>query len=238
MGFGISILNNTSEVIISDATYNMQVVEKVVNAVPVISEAGYNDYYEFLTPVATQDPPMVFIRDEVGTGATTLRKYYKIVGSPGNWIGFGVMQCTFITSGNYITDWGRNHPYYRLSYMVGVRPSTLTEDFGLALYDASGKLQYTSDKPLISLRGSSEGFTGDGRLVHEALFYKMPRPANSFYLAQGGGIVWSTSSRNYAQLYIGTNQSTGDIRMLVDSRTSGGPWYGYNPFMMIFADDI
>lgn len=238
MTFGLSITNNNSQTVISDSTYNMQVVERVLNAVPVSSVANYNDYYRFSAPVTTQEPPMVFIRDEVGTGATTLRKFYKIVGSPGNWIGFGVMQCTFVTSGNYVTDVAHNHPFYRISYIVGVRPTVLTESFGLALYDAAGKLQYTSDKPLISLRGSSEGFSSDGRLVHEALLYKMSRPAGSFYLAQGGGIVWSTSKDNYAVIYLGTNQSTGNIRMLVDSRTNGGPWYDYNPFMMVFADDI
>lgn len=231
--FGLRVEGTSGHTNIDSSWFNLEMRHKIVNATPNYYSGG-GAYYAFPSIVPTQRPPNVFIRME--SSARLFIGHYIIIGRPGAWTGFYVVTGEYRSGKNFPHFYPIGYPTTRLSYIVATFPLKHNEQYGMEIYNESQQLVMSSSGNLIKLIGQTENFKSEGRLAHNWLWYSVPRPSSSFTLMQGAGALTRSKSLD---IYLGLGHSAGESKlwMMVNTVHSGGPWYGYNPFLVVYAED-
>lgn len=231
--FGLNVQSNSGHTNIDSDWFNLELRYKVINAVPSYYSGGAS-YYAFSSTITTRRPPNVFIRME-----NSIRLFinkYLVVGKPNAWIGFYVITGEYRAGKNFPHFYPIGYPTARLSYIVATFPTKHNDPFGLEIYNDKQQIVMSSGGNLIKLIGQTENFKAEGRMAHNWLWYSVPRNPTSFTLMQGVGAI--ERSRNI-DIFLGLGHILTETKlwMMVSTLHSGGPWYGYNPFLIVYAED-
>lgn len=111
--------------------------------------SSYQVTINFPSPIATPEPPCIFIRPTT-TSETELYRSITVNGSPGNWVGFSISTSNvgFLPSGKWFAS------------VFGSRGAA---SYGLRLFGADGSVLYDSGAPAVIVTGVVQAWTYAGR---------------------------------------------------------------------------
>jgi hypothetical protein len=144
MTYGLQYSNNENVVTIDSEFTRLVVLAK--GAYSPDGGAGINSTTMFPTTITSQEPPLVFIRPAGATGIAGLC-FTRILGSPGAWTGF------------YVRGYDENTLQPNGSYFVCGFSATAMAQYGMRLWDGSGKLLFDSDTPYARFTRAFQNWT-------------------------------------------------------------------------------
>jgi len=132
MNYGLTFTNN-SNVVTLDSEYARLSVIATGRFSPNL-EGGLGSVTTFPVAVTSQEPPLVFVRPDT-VGAIAGLCLMRLTGGPGNWTGFYVRAYNAISA----------QPNGR--YFVAGFSAQPVANYGMSLWDGSGKLIFNSGTP-------------------------------------------------------------------------------------------
>lgn len=103
----------------------------------------------FPKPIATPEPPCVFIRP--AGGGAIMHGSMNIIGIPGQWTGFAIA----LTNISHVTSG---------TWFAAVFRSTVPSDYGMRLWDESGIEIYDSGSPAVLVSSAAHNWLYSGRI--------------------------------------------------------------------------
>lgn len=129
MTFGLQF-TNASNVVTIDSEYSRLCVIASGRYAPT-EESGLGSTTYFPRVITSQEPPLVFVRPDTVSGSAGLC-LMRLIGSAGNWTGFYVRALDALTA----------QP--NGSYFVAAFSAQAVAQFGMRLWDGSGKMLFDS----------------------------------------------------------------------------------------------
>lgn len=158
MSFGLQFTNTSDTVILDSEIARMCVIASGALA------ANPTSVNYFPTPVATQEPPLVFVRlTNPGNGLIGQIGGFKPIGSPGNWTGFVV--------GSSYVDVApqRFAPGDWFACQFG---GSSVSQFGLRLWDSSGKVLFDSGTPAARFTRAAQNWRYEKSVQAQTTYYR------------------------------------------------------------------
>jgi hypothetical protein len=157
-------------------------------------EGGMGSTNYFARPVTSQEPPLVFVRPDTVAGVAGLSSM-RLIGSAGNWTGFYVRAYSNATA----------HPNGR--YFVAAFAAQAVAQYGMRLWDGSGKMLFDSGTPNASFTRAIQNWTyvksdqSDQGLYRN--YYSVPFnfPQDEFILINNFGMSMVSGGNIPRQLY-------------------------------------
>lgn len=131
--FGLRVTNDSGVIQVSSEKPYMSLHAEGFQAIGT----AYRTTIYFSQPCTTTQPPMIFIRPERGSQGETSTFKCGVLGSPGNWTGFVLINGN-TTQINYL-HW----------FAAIWRPLTASGDYGMRIRDAAGNVCFHSSSQLI-----------------------------------------------------------------------------------------
>jgi hypothetical protein len=132
MAYGLEFTNNDN-VVTLDSEYARLVVVSKGRFIPT-QESGLGSTTNFERVVTTQESPLVFVRPDTVNAVAGLCQM-RVLGSPGNWTGF------YVRAYNSLTAQPRG------SYFAAAFQASPVADYGLRMFDETGKIIFDSGTP-------------------------------------------------------------------------------------------
>lgn len=154
MSFGFKSINDGNYTQIDSELPRLCLLEK-----GSYSGSGGAVTVNFVSPVATVEPPMVFIRPSTSSNAIYRTNF--LLGTSGNWTGFRItaLNINTVPAG----DW-----------FVAAFASRGTSKFGMRLFSSAGDLVYDSGAYAVAVSGVLPSWTYVGKVPSEtgAIYYQ------------------------------------------------------------------
>lgn len=191
-GYGLQFTNNSNVVTIDSEFARLMVIASGRYA--PTEEGGMGSTTYFARPVTSQEPPLVFVRPDNSALIAGLSNM-RLIGSAGNWTGFYVRTYSSATA----------QPNGR--YFVGAFAAQTVAQYGMRLWDGTGKMLFDSGTPNATFTRSFQSWTyvksdqDDQGLYRN--YYSVPFsfPQNEFMLINNFGMTMISGGPIPRQLY-------------------------------------
>lgn len=193
MGYGVQFSNNNNVVTLDSEFARLMVISSGRFA-PTGEDSGMGSTTYFARPVTSQEPPLVFVRPDTVGGVAGLCQM-RLIGSAGNWTGFYVRAYNAITA-------PPNGRYFVAAF--GAQP---VAQYGMRLWDGSGKLLFDSGTSCATFTRSFQNWTYDRDDKDPQgltrIYYTVPFnfPQNEFMLLNSFGMNMTSGSGIPRNLY-------------------------------------
>jgi hypothetical protein len=192
MAYGLEFRNNSNVVTIDSEFARLMVISSGRYA--PTEEGGMGSTNYFARPVTSQEPPLVFVRPDTVAGVAGLSNM-RLIGSAGNWTGFYVRAYSNATA----------QPNGR--YFVAAFAAQAVAQYGMRLWDGSGKMLFDSGTPNASFTRAIQNWTyvksdqSDQGLYRN--YYSVPFnfPQDEFILINNFGMSMVSGGNIPRQLY-------------------------------------
>ncbi|SDJ56389.1 hypothetical protein [Pseudomonas abietaniphila] len=167
MAYGFQFTNNSNVVTLDSEFARLVVLDQ--GSYSPNAENGLRANVNFSRVITSQEPPLVFAKPTVINGQAVISSVL-IYGSPGNWTGFGIRT----RSVNYAPPTG--------TWFVGAFVAQDVSDYGMQIFDGSGKLLFDSGNPcaIFTAAYQSWNYAFTQTLdVGVTNFFSSPKPINT-----------------------------------------------------------
>jgi len=192
MGYGVQFINN-SNVVTLDSEFARLMVIASGRFAPT-EEGGLGSTTYFARPVTSQEPPLVFVRPDTVNAVAGLCQM-RLIGSAGNWTGF------------YVRAYNANTAQPNGRYFVAAFAAQPVAQYGMRLWDGSGKLLFDSGTPNASFTRAFQNWTYEANDLDSQgltrIYYSVPFdfPQNEFMLLNTFGMPMTSGSAIPRNLY-------------------------------------
>ncbi|MFQ6346058.1 hypothetical protein ACQRBV_22485 [Pseudomonas sp. R11F] len=214
MAYGFAFSNN-QDVITLDSEYSRLVV---------LASGRYNpNGVLFPQAITSQEAPLIFVKPD---DAVAVFKWCRILGGPGNWVGFGNGAGQNVGSGEYF---------------LAAYASTPTDTYGMRLWDSSGKQLFDSGTPCAQFTTVVSSWQFDGSVntsVGRWSFYlSQSAPINNGDFMMINNISMDLPCRDtFGKLSLSQNRNTNRVSVVLQNI---GDFNGSSLFLpVLFAKKI
>lgn len=158
----------------------------------------------FARAATSQEPPLVFVRPDTVAGIAGLSNM-SLIGSAGNWTGF------------YVRAYSAAAAQPNGRYFVGAFAAQAVAQYGMRLWDGTGKMLFDSGTPNATFTRAFQNWTYvKSDLTDQGLYrnyYSVPFnfPQNEFMLINNFGMKMVSGGAIPRQLYCTWDFSTGTL---------------------------
>ena len=192
MTYGVTFTNNTGVVTLDSEFSRLMVITS--GRFGPTEEGGLGSTTYFSRPITSQEPPLVFVRPDTVSGVAGLC-LMRLIGSAGNWTGF------------YVRAYNVNTAQPNGRYFVAAFAAQEVAQYGMRLWDGSGKLLFDSGTPSANF---TRAFQNWNYVTYDLdtqgltrIYYSVPFdfPQNEFMLLNTFGMPMTSGSGIPRQLY-------------------------------------
>jgi hypothetical protein len=192
MGYGVQFTNNSNVVTLDSEFARLMVISS--GRFSPTEEGGLGSTTYFARPVTSQEPPLVFVRPDTVNSIAGLCQM-RLIGSAGNWTGF------------YVRAYSVNTAQPNGRYFVAAFAAQEVAQYGMRLWDGTGKLLFDSGTPNASF---TRAFQNWNYVTYDLdaqgltrIYYSVPFdfPQNEFMLLNTFGMSMTSGSAIPRNLY-------------------------------------
>jgi len=181
---------------------------------------AYNTLINFSTPCTTVQPPLIFFRSAWTSQGEGLTLKCGVVGSPGNWTGFRLINAN--TTQLSISDW----------FAAVWSPLQAAGPFGMRVRDASGTVCFHSSSQLIKFSRFITTWTYLSGNSNISTYTSGQTLASDEYALVSQCHSHSISTRASTNMHIGVTVTAAGVIGLVTNPSTGSLGLGYFPVLL------